>query len=56
MCINEKMIPVETIPRTEEGGDYGEWWMGVIYLIYCKNFCKCHSIPLPSTTINKKSK
>jgi hypothetical protein len=23
------------------------------YLIYCKNFCKCHNVPLPSTTIKK---
>jgi hypothetical protein len=23
----------------------------MIYLIYCKNFCKCHSVPPPSTTI-----
>jgi hypothetical protein len=26
----------------------------IIYLIYFKNFCKCHSIPLPSTTVKKK--
>jgi hypothetical protein len=25
----------------------------MIYLIYCKYFCKCHNVPLPSTTINK---
>jgi hypothetical protein len=25
-----------------------------IHLIYCKNFCKCHKGPLPSTTIKKK--
>jgi hypothetical protein len=23
----------------------------MIYLIYCKNFCKCHSVRTPSTTI-----
>jgi hypothetical protein len=23
----------------------------MIYLIYCKNFCKCHNVPPPSTTI-----
>jgi hypothetical protein len=22
-------------------------------LIYCKNFCKCHNVPPPSTTIKK---
>jgi ferredoxin-like protein FixX len=24
-----------------------------IYLIYCENFCKCHNVPPPSTTIKK---
>jgi hypothetical protein len=24
---------------------------GMIYLIYCKNFCKCHNVPPPSTTL-----
>jgi hypothetical protein len=28
----------------------------IIYLIYCKNFCKCHNVPLPSTTIKKGEK
>jgi hypothetical protein len=26
----------------------------MIYLIYCKNFCKCHNVPLPSTIKKKK--
>jgi hypothetical protein len=26
----------------------------MIYLIHCKNFCKCHNVPPPSTTIKKK--
>jgi hypothetical protein len=26
-----------------------------IYLIYCKNFYKCHNVPLPTTTIKKNS-
>jgi hypothetical protein len=25
----------------------------LIYLIYCKNFCKCHNEPPPSTTKRK---
>jgi hypothetical protein len=25
-----------------------------MYLIYCKNFCKCHKVPQPSTTIKKE--
>jgi hypothetical protein len=43
------MIPVETIPvivissfiqgeKKENGG-------GVEFMIYCKNFCKCHNVP-----------
>jgi hypothetical protein len=27
-----------------------------IYLIYCKNFCKCHNVPLLSTAIKEKQK
>jgi hypothetical protein len=23
----------------------------MMYLIYCKNFCKCHNVTPPSTTI-----
>jgi hypothetical protein len=26
----------------------------MIYLIYCKDICKCHNVPPPSTTIKKK--
>jgi hypothetical protein len=25
----------------------------MIYLIHCKNFCKCDNVPSPSTTIKK---
>jgi hypothetical protein len=25
----------------------------MMYLIYCKNFCKCHNVPPPNTTIRK---
>jgi hypothetical protein len=28
--------------------------LSMIYLIYCKNFCKCHNAPPPSTTITTK--
>jgi hypothetical protein len=27
----------------------------MIYLIYCRNFCKCHNVP-PTTTIKNKNK
>jgi hypothetical protein len=54
------MIPVETISGIGGGRDKGEWWRGensgMIYLIHCKNLCKCHNVPLspPSTTIKEK--
>jgi hypothetical protein len=45
------MMPVETIPglglqeiKENDGG-------GEFKLIYYKNFCKCHDVPPPSTTI-----
>jgi hypothetical protein len=28
----------------------------MIELIHCKNPCKCHNVPPPSTTIKKKNK
>jgi hypothetical protein len=28
----------------------------MIYLTYCKKLCKCHDVPPPITTINKKRK
>jgi hypothetical protein len=28
----------------------------MIYFIYCKNFCKCHNVPPPSTTIKKRKR
>jgi hypothetical protein len=48
------MIPVETIPGVRGGRDKGQWWRGefeLIYLIYCKNFCKCSNVSPPSTII-----
>jgi hypothetical protein len=56
MYKNGKMRPVETIPGME-GGAIKEMMEGVnstmLYLIYCKNFCKCHNVLPPSTTIKK---
>jgi hypothetical protein len=57
MYVNGKMRPVETIPgigereirRMVEGVN-----SSMIHLIYCKNFCKCHKVPQPSTTIKRK--
>jgi hypothetical protein len=59
MYVNEKMRPVETVPGME-GGEIKDNGGGVnssiIYLIYCKNFCKCHNVPPPSTTIKINTK
>jgi hypothetical protein len=49
MCVNGKMRPVETIPRIGGRKDKRKMMEGVnsttIYLIYCKNFYKCHNVP-----------
>jgi hypothetical protein len=48
VCVNGKMRPAETIPGMG-GGKIKEKDRGVsssmIYLICCKNFCKCHNVP-----------
>jgi hypothetical protein len=35
----------------ENGGGVN---LSMIYLIHFKNFCKCHNVPSPSTTIKEK--
>jgi hypothetical protein len=51
MCVNGKMIPVETIPGM--GWEWRKMVEGVnskydvFYIL--KNFCKCHNVPPPST-------
>jgi hypothetical protein len=48
MYVNAKMIPVETIPGIK-GGEIkesrGRVDSSMIYLIHCKNLCKCHNVP-----------
>jgi hypothetical protein len=47
MYENGKMRPIETIPRM---GVKGRIMEGVnSTMIYCKNVCKCHNVPLPTT-------
>jgi hypothetical protein len=44
------MIPVETIPGMGVGGikeHSGGVNSSMIYLVYCKNFCKCHNVLHP---------
>jgi hypothetical protein len=49
------MIPTETIPGMRRGRGMVEGMNSIIiFLIFCKNFCKCHNVPSHSTTIKKK--
>jgi hypothetical protein len=44
MYVNRKIIPVVTIPGMERCRRMVEGInSSMIYLIYCKNFCKCHN-------------
>jgi hypothetical protein len=51
--VNGKMRPVETIGMggKEIKQNDGRGNSRMIYLMYFKNFCKCHNVPPPSTTI-----
>jgi hypothetical protein len=48
----EKEIKASTSKRKKQEGVISS----MLYLIHCKNLCKCHSVPPPSTTIKKKEK
>jgi hypothetical protein len=56
MYVNVKMIPVETVSGIG-GVGIGKAVEGenssMMYLIHCKNLCKCYNVPTPSTTIKK---
>jgi hypothetical protein len=59
MYVNAKMIPVETIPciwgrvmKERFGGC--EFKYDIV--VHCKNLCKCHNVPSPSTKIIEKNK
>jgi hypothetical protein len=50
MYVNGKLRPVESIPgmgreciKENDGGVNSS----MIYLIHCKNFCKCHNVNAP---------
>jgi hypothetical protein len=54
---NGKMVSVESIPGmvVREIKKNGEGVnSSMIHLIYHKNFCECHNVPPPSTTIKKR--
>jgi hypothetical protein len=49
MYVSRRMVPVETIPgmgggRIKKNDGEGEFKYD-IFLLYCKNFCKCHNVP-----------
>jgi hypothetical protein len=51
------MIPVETVPGIGGGGmkeSSGGVNSNMIYLIHCKNLCKCHNVYPPSRKIKNK--
>jgi hypothetical protein len=55
MYANGKMMPAETVLGMEGGIDKREMEginSSMMYLIYCKNFYKCHNVPPPSTIKN----
>jgi hypothetical protein len=48
MYTNAKVTPVETVPGIRGGGIKergGGGDFNMVYLIYCKNLCKCHMHP-----------
>jgi hypothetical protein len=57
MNVNGKMRPVETIPgmrgevKWKDGGSKFK-----TRILYCKNFCKCHNVPLRQHNNQKKKK
>jgi hypothetical protein len=54
MYANAKTIPIETIPGGEIKESRGGVNLSMMYLINSKNFCKCHSVLPPCTTIKSK--
>jgi hypothetical protein len=45
MYVNGKMILVESVPGMGEiKENSGGGWIQVLYLIHCKNLCKCHNV------------
>jgi hypothetical protein len=53
MYVIKNMRPVATILEMGEGvkGKDAGGYSNMTYLIYCKDFCKCHKVSPASTTI-----
>jgi hypothetical protein len=59
MYVNAKMILVETVTGTRGGGikeSSGGVNSNVIYLVHCKNFCKCQCTTTQHNNKEKKIK
>jgi hypothetical protein len=58
MYVNGKIRPVETIPEMQGNGIKNDGMVNSsrIFLIYCKNFCKCHNGHPPSITIKTENR
>jgi hypothetical protein len=57
MYVNAKIILVEIVSGIRRGRmneRSGGGNSSMVYLIHCKNLCKCYSVPQPSTTIKIK--
>jgi hypothetical protein len=56
--VSGKMITAEIIPRMREGVKrmMEEMNSSMIYLMYCKNFCKCHMFLHPENNTKLKIK
>jgi hypothetical protein len=57
MNVNGKMRPIKTVPgmgarwiKKNDGGVNSS----MIYLIYCKNFYKCHKVPHPAQQLKNQ--
>jgi hypothetical protein len=53
MYVNAKLIPVETISGISERGLKENWRGENSSMMYGENFCKCHNVLPPRTTIKK---
>jgi hypothetical protein len=55
--VNEKLYLLKLFQESGEGGikEKAGSNSSMMYLIHCKNLCKCHNVPHPSTTIKGKN-
>jgi hypothetical protein len=51
MILVETVLGIRGVGMGERSGGGNS---NVMYLIHCKNLCKCYNVPIPSMTIKKK--